>query len=64
MAFACGDLTLQQFLELPTISVLVIISTLAAIMARLRYWYCLFFIIGFLWASVFGYYQLNDRLLP
>ncbi len=64
LAFACGDLTLQQFLELPTISVLVIISTLAAIMARLRYWYCLFFIIGFLWASVFGYYQLNDQLLP
>ncbi|MDD5228444.1 MAG: ComEC/Rec2 family competence protein, partial [Methylococcales bacterium] len=64
LAFVCGDLALQQFSKLPPVSALVIISALAAIMARLRYWHCLFFIIGFLWASTFGYYQLHDRLLP
>ncbi len=64
LAFVCGDLALQQFLALPPISAWVIIGALAAIMARLRYWYCLFFIMGFLWASAFGYYQLHDRLLP
>ena len=64
LAFLCGDLALQQFSQLPPISALFIISALAAIMARLRYWHCLFFTIGFLWASAFGYYQLNDRLLP
>jgi competence protein ComEC len=31
-------------------------------MARLRYWHLLFFILGFLWTSAFGYYQLNDQL--
>ena len=64
LAFVCSDLALQQFSELPPLSAWVIIGALAAIMARLRYWHCLFFIIGFLWASAFGYCQLHDRLLP
>ncbi len=64
LAFVGGDLALQQFSQLPPFSALLIVSALAAIMARLRYWHCLFFVIGFLWASAFGYYQLNDRLLP
>lgn len=33
-------------------------------MARLRYWYSLFFVLGFLWASAFSYIQLSDRLSP
>jgi competence protein ComEC len=64
LAFVSGDLVLQQFSELPSVSVLLILSALAAIMARLRYWHCLFFVIGFLWASAFGYYQLHDQLSP
>lgn len=64
LAFAGGDLALQQFSQLPPVSALLILSGLAAIMARLRYWHCLFFIMGFLWANAFGYYQLNDRLSP
>ena len=64
LAFVGGDLALQQFSELPPVSVLLILSALAAIMARLRYSHCLFFVIGFLWASAFGYYQLHDRLSP
>ncbi len=64
LAFAGGDLVLQQFSHLPPVSALLILGVLAAIMARLRYWHSLFFVIGFLWASAFGYYQLNERLSP
>lgn len=64
LAFVGGDLALQQFPTLLPLSAWVIVSALAAIMARLRYWHCLFFVMGFLWASAFGYYQLQDRLLP
>ncbi len=64
LAFVGGDLVLQQFSHLPPVSALLILGALAAIMARLRYWHSLFFVIGFLWASAFGYYQLNDRLSP
>jgi competence protein ComEC len=62
LAFACGDLLLQQFSKLPPLSTLLIVSGIAAIMARLRYWYWLFFILGFLWASAFGYYHIMTRL--
>jgi len=64
LAFVGGDLVLQQFPHLPPVSALLILGALAAIMARLRYWHSLFFVIGFLWASAFGYYQLNERLSP
>jgi competence protein ComEC len=62
LAFVGGDLVLQQFSQLPPYSALLILSVLAVIMARLRYWHCLFFIIGFLWASGFGYCQLDNHL--
>ncbi|MGB4498397.1 MAG: DNA internalization-related competence protein ComEC/Rec2 [Methylococcaceae bacterium] len=64
LAFVVGDLFLQQFSQLPPLSALLIVSGIGAIMARLRYWHLLFFILGFLWASAFGYYQLNDQLSP
>ncbi len=62
LAFTAGDLLLQQFSQLPSLFALLILSGIAAIMARLRYRYLLFFILGFLAASAFGYYQLSDRL--
>lgn len=61
-AFVCGDLLLQQFSHLPSYFVLLILSTFTAIMARLRYTILLFFCLGFLWASAFSHYQLNQRL--
>lgn len=64
LAFVGGDWLLQQFSQLPSLSALLIVSGIAAIMARLRYGHSLFFILGFLWASAFGYYQLSDRLSP
>lgn len=64
LAFMCGDLAVQQFAQLPSLNWLLVTGALAAIMARLRYFHWLFFIIGFLWASGFGYYQLHDRLSP
>lgn len=63
-AFICGDLLLQQFSHLPSYAALLILSTLAAIMARLRYTILLFFCLGFLWTGVFGHYQLNNPLSP
>lgn len=64
LAFVCGDLLLQQFSQLPPYSALLILSTFAAIMARLRYTVLLFFCLGFLFTSVFAHYQLNQRLSP
>lgn len=64
LAFVCGDLLLQQFSQLPPYSALLILSTFAAIMARLRYTVLLFFCLGFLFASIFTHYQLNQRLSP
>ena len=62
LAFLCGDFVLQQFPHLPTFAALIIIILVALIMAWLRYLHCLFFMIGFLWASALAHYQLNDRL--
>lgn len=62
LAFTAGDLFLQQSSQLPSLFALLILSGIAAIMARLRYRYLLFFILGFLAASAFGYCQLSDRL--
>lgn len=64
LAFLGGDSLLQQFSQLPSLSALLIVSGIAAIMARLRYWHSLFFVLGFLWASAFSYYQLSERLSP
>ena len=62
LAFTVGDLALQQFTQLPSLAVLVAVGVLMGIMARLGYRHSFFFIMGFLWASAFAYYQLNDRL--
>lgn len=64
LAFVCGDLLLQHNQQLPPLFMLLILSGFAAIMARLRYTVLLFFCLGFLFASVFAHYQLNQRLSP
>ncbi|MFI3215674.1 MAG: hypothetical protein QX192_02600, partial [Methylococcales bacterium] len=56
LAFLCGDFALQQFTQLPTLMWLVVIGAIACIMARLRYFYGLFFLLGFLWSSGFAHY--------
>ena len=62
LAFLCGDFALQQFTQLPTFMWLVAIGAIACIMARLRYFYGLFFLLGFLWSSGFAHYQLSEQL--
>jgi len=62
LAFLCGDFALQQFTQLPTLMWLVVIGAIACIMARLRYFYGLFFLLGFLWSSGFAHYQLSEQL--
>lgn len=64
LAFVGGDLLLQQFSQLPPLSVLLILSGLTAIMARLRYLHLFFFVLGFLFASTFAHYQLREQLTP
>lgn len=62
LAFLCGDFALQQFTQLPNFTWLLILSALAGIMARLRYFYGVFFLLGFLWSSGFAHYQLSEQL--
>ena len=62
MAFLVGLLLVQQFPVLPVGQWLIVISATAGIMAWLRYWRWLFFILGVLWAIVFAMTRLADRL--
>ncbi|HEY8098446.1 MAG TPA: DNA internalization-related competence protein ComEC/Rec2, partial [Methylobacter sp.] len=52
----------QQFSVLPDVKWLILGGVLAGIIAWLRYWRCLFFAAGVLWAIVFALHRLSDRL--
>ena len=62
LSFLTGLLLVQQFPVLPDIKWLIIGGVSACIIAWLRYWRCLFFVVGVLWAIVFAMYRLSDRL--
>ena len=64
VAFVFGDLAVQQFSQLPSLSVLMVCSVITIIMARLRLFYGVFFSLGLIWASIFAYYQLSAQLPP
>jgi len=61
-AFLAGVLLAQQFAALPDKPLLIALGFCAALMACLRYRYCVFFIIGLVWAIVFAMARLADRL--
>ena len=62
LSFLAGLLVVQQFPELPGSQWLIVVTVVAGIMAWLRYWRWLFFVVGVLWAIVFAITRLADRL--
>jgi len=62
LSFLAGLLLVQQFSVLPDTKWLIVGSLLAGIIAWLRYWRFLFFVVGILWATVFAMHRLSDRL--
>ncbi|MFI3199717.1 MAG: DNA internalization-related competence protein ComEC/Rec2 [Methylococcaceae bacterium] len=62
LSFLAGFLVVQQFSALPGSQWLIVVTVSVGIMAWLRYWRWLFFVIGVLWAIVFAMIRLSDRL--
>ncbi len=62
LSFLAGLLLVQQFSVLPGSQCLIVITLVAGIMAWLRYWRWLFFVMGMLWAIMFAMDKLADRL--
>ncbi len=62
LAFLTGLLFVQQFSVLPSWIGVFMLTILAIIMAWLRYWRWVFFIVGLLWAVIFALNRLADRL--
>ncbi|HEY8036867.1 MAG TPA: DNA internalization-related competence protein ComEC/Rec2 [Methylobacter sp.] len=62
LLFLAGLLLVQQFSVLPDVKWLIVGGVAACIIAWLRYWRCLFFVLGILWAIVFAMHRLSDRL--
>ena len=62
LSFLAGLLLVQQLPELPAIKWLIAVIVAAGIIACLRYWRCLFFVLGVLWSIVFAMHRLSDQL--
>ncbi len=62
LSFLAGLMLVQQFPVLPDMVWLVAGGVAVCIIAWLRYWRCLFFTVGVLWAIVFAMHRLSDRL--
>jgi len=62
LSFLAGLLLVQQLPVLPDIGWLIVGGVVAGIIAWLRYWRCLFFVAGVLWAILFAMHRLSDRL--
>jgi competence protein ComEC len=62
LSFLAGLSLVQQFPVLPGSQWLIAVTVVAGIMAWLRYWRWLFFVMGVLWAIVFAMTRLADRL--
>lgn len=62
LSFLAGLLLAQQFPLLPGLQWLIVGAVAACIITWLRYWRCLFFVLGVLWAIVFALYRLSERL--
>ena len=62
LSFFLGVLYLQQWSMLPGIPFLVVLMVLVVLSAFFKYWRVIFFLSGFLFASVFAYYHLSNQL--
>ncbi|MDO9138946.1 MAG: DNA internalization-related competence protein ComEC/Rec2, partial [Methylobacter sp.] len=62
LSFLAGLMVVQQFPVLPGLQWLIVGVVAACIITWLRYWRCLFFVLGVLWAIAFALYRLSERL--
>jgi len=62
LSLLAGIVLVQQLTTLPELQWLILGGIVAGIMAWLRYWRSLIFIIGILWACAFATVRLADRL--
>ncbi len=62
LLFLAGLMLVQQLSVLPDIKWLIAAVLMAGIIAWLRYWRCLFFAVGVVWAIVFAMHRLSARL--
>ena len=62
LSFLAGLMLVQQFPALPGSQWLITVTVAAGIMAWLRYWRSVFFVMGLLWAIVFAMDRLSGRL--
>ncbi|MDD2661142.1 MAG: DNA internalization-related competence protein ComEC/Rec2 [Methylococcales bacterium] len=62
LSFLAGLVLVQQFQELPGSQWLIAVTVAVGIMAWLRHWRWVFFVMGLLWAIVFAMARLSDRL--
>ncbi len=62
LCFLAGILTVQHLTVLPEIGFLGLIFCNAVILAGMRCWKPVFFLLGILWAAIFASMRLNDKL--
>ncbi|MGZ5067997.1 MAG: DNA internalization-related competence protein ComEC/Rec2 [Methylobacter sp.] len=62
LLFLAGVVLIQQLPVLPAFQWLAVGVAVVGISAWRRYWYCLFFVLGALWAVVVAMHRLADRL--
>jgi competence protein ComEC len=62
LLFLAGLMLVQQLTVLPDIQWLMAGGVATCIIAWLRYWRVLFFVVGVLWAIVFAVHRLSERL--
>lgn len=62
LSFLLGILCVQQLAALPNNLILFSLAAVCLILAYKRYWLVCFFILGLVWASIFGILRLADQL--
>ncbi len=62
LSFLAGLMLVQQLAVLPDVKWLIAGGLAACIIAWLRYWRCLFFVLGVLWSIVFAMHRLSGQL--
>ena len=62
LCFVAGIICVQQFSELTSFYWLSMITMAGLVLACLRHWRSVFFVVGLLWAVVFAMHRLADRL--
>ncbi|MGZ5000727.1 MAG: DNA internalization-related competence protein ComEC/Rec2 [Methylomonas sp.] len=62
LAFLLGVVAVQQLPSLPSPSEWLLSACVAGLLAYKRYWYPLFFLLGLLWAFLFGMWRMADQL--